>query len=258
MPVWLSGSAQRCSRCRLLLPLEAFNRLGDRRQDYCRDCFKAYVAGRRKEVRQQGQAAQEERIRRSQEHVLSILESRQCADCGGTDIVVLEFDHVRDKLEHVSTLTSNGRSLTRIDEEIERCDVVCVNCHRRRTARRAEWSRARPDWRVHLGRFAPRIARNLRHAYQHLERAGCVDCGIHDLVVLDFDHEGTKRFTVTGAAWSGLGLASIEREISVCRVRCGNCHRRLTALAARHYRSVPQAPLSNARPELARAPDRTM
>jgi len=240
VPVWLSGSAQRCSRCRLLLPLEAFNHLGDRRQYYCRNCFKAYVTGRRKMIRQQGQAAQEKRIRRSQEHVLSILKSRECADCGETDVVVLEFDHVRDKLEHVSTLTNAGRSLARIDEEIERCDVVCVNCHRRRTARRSGWCRARPDWRAQLKQFAPRTARNLRHAYQHLERAGCVDCGVGDLVVLDFDHEGTKRFTVTSAAWSGMSLATIEREISFCSVRCGNCHRRRTALAARYYRSVAQ------------------
>jgi hypothetical protein len=56
---------------------------------------------------------------------------------------VLEFDHLRDKRANVSSLVQNGE-LRRIRGEIEKCDVVCANCHRRRTARRGNWYRLDP------------------------------------------------------------------------------------------------------------------
>jgi hypothetical protein len=49
--------------------------------------------------------------------------------------VVLEFDHLRDKLFSVGQDLSR-RSWSSILAEIEKCEVVCANCHRRRTARR--------------------------------------------------------------------------------------------------------------------------
>jgi hypothetical protein len=55
--------------------------------------------------------------------------------------MVLEFDHVRgDKLNSVSVLAySLGASLKRIQTEIDKCEVRCANCHRRKTARQFGW-----------------------------------------------------------------------------------------------------------------------
>lgn len=56
----------------------------------------------------------------------------KCTDCGVDNRLVLEFDHLRDKefdLSHIGTL--NG-----VEEEIAKCEVVCRNCHRKRTNRR--------------------------------------------------------------------------------------------------------------------------
>jgi hypothetical protein len=59
-----------------------------------------------------------------------------CVDCGEQDIRCLEFDH-RDR----STKSANIAGLLRlvvpwdvIWQEIQKCDVRCANCHRRRTA----------------------------------------------------------------------------------------------------------------------------
>ena len=49
--------------------------------------------------------------------------------CGEPDIVVLEFDHQRDKLLDVSTLSREGYSLDKLKQEIAKCEVVCANCH---------------------------------------------------------------------------------------------------------------------------------
>ena len=58
-----------------------------------------------------------------------------CVDCGERDPVVLEFDHLRDKRLAISSQL-HGRNWQTILDEIEKCEVLCANCHRRRTARR--------------------------------------------------------------------------------------------------------------------------
>ena len=62
-------------------------------------------------------------------------QERGCADCGENDPVVLEFDHLRDKVDNVAALVTRW-SWKRLLTEIEKCDVVCANCHRRRTHKR--------------------------------------------------------------------------------------------------------------------------
>jgi len=54
-------------------------------------------------------------------------------DCGETDIVVLEFDHVGAKTDDVCRMAHFGRPWEAILAEIEQCEVVCCNDHRRRT-----------------------------------------------------------------------------------------------------------------------------
>lgn len=59
-----------------------------------------------------------------------------CADCGERDPIVLEFDH-RDgsmKENNIGDAHHRGWSLERLLLEAAKCDVVCANCHRRRTA----------------------------------------------------------------------------------------------------------------------------
>jgi L-lysine 2,3-aminomutase len=58
--------------------------------------------------------------------------------------VVLQFDHIGDdKSATVSRLVTSAYSWTRILLEIAKCEVVCANCHARRTARRhGGWIRA--------------------------------------------------------------------------------------------------------------------
>jgi hypothetical protein len=71
------------------------------------------------------------------------LASSGCIDCGIADPLVLQFDHRERKTNNVSWAVSAGWSLRRLTEEIAKCDVRCANCHRRRTARMAGWSRLR-------------------------------------------------------------------------------------------------------------------
>lgn len=62
--------------------------------------------------------------------------SKGCADCGyAEEAIALDFDHLRDKTIGISVAAQNYK-WERLIEEIEKCEVVCANCHRIRTRNR--------------------------------------------------------------------------------------------------------------------------
>jgi hypothetical protein len=56
-----------------------------------------------------------------------------CVDCGETDLDVLEFDHREPRKKKFLVGRAPTPLLAR--REIEKCDIRCANCHRRRHAR---------------------------------------------------------------------------------------------------------------------------
>jgi len=65
------------------------------------------------------------------------LKEAPCMDCGGEfPYPVMDFDHRPGeiKLGNVAEMVSRNVALERILDEIKKCDLVCANCHRIRTA----------------------------------------------------------------------------------------------------------------------------
>lgn len=62
------------------------------------------------------------------------------------------------------------------------------------------------------------------YIWNYLKTHPCVDCGISDFRVLEFDHvRGTKRMDISKAV--NYRIEVLIEEISKCDVRCANCHR---------------------------------
>lgn len=76
------------------------------------------------------------RRRAQNTEVINAAKAVPCMDCGGRfPSVAMDFDHVRGtKVSNVSLLRAHA--VETIREEIAKCDVVCSNCHRIRTAKR--------------------------------------------------------------------------------------------------------------------------
>jgi hypothetical protein len=54
----------------------------------------------------------------------------------------------------------------------------------------------------------------------------CVDCGMADPRILDFDHvRGVKKHNVSDLKSMHFCWETIQAEIEKCDVRCSNCHR---------------------------------
>lgn len=77
---------------------------------------------------------------RNRDYIFEYLLKNPCVDCGETDPVVLEFDHIKGgKVANVSVLAHKEYSLEVIKAEIAKCAVRCANCHRRVTSKRRGW-----------------------------------------------------------------------------------------------------------------------
>lgn len=77
------------------------------------------------------------RKRYIQQYLMRVKALKKCADCGFSDPRALDFDHLGDKTMNVTDMAyGKGWGLERIKQEIRKCEVVCANCHRIRTAMR--------------------------------------------------------------------------------------------------------------------------
>jgi hypothetical protein len=121
----------------------------DSRYPLCarKDCKKTYNVTYYTETKDRhnpGRAERLQRVRReAREHVFEYLSAHPCVDCGETDVVVLDFDHQGDKTEEINAMVAAGKPWIAILAEIKKCEVVCSNDHRRRTARTFGWYRLR-------------------------------------------------------------------------------------------------------------------
>lgn len=134
-----------CTCCKQEKPLESFTyrikRL-ERRNEKCAPCLQLYMRTRYKKDRHLKKAQQRRKDgwRKSQVLMLQYLSNLACVDCGESDILVLDFDHVRGtKIKPVGFMLRYGFSWKKVKEEIDKCDVRCANCHRRRTAKQFGW-----------------------------------------------------------------------------------------------------------------------
>jgi hypothetical protein len=102
-------------------------------------------AARRKHYyanKEQYYARNKEKKNEIKRRILEIKNTTPCTDCQQSFVDepwLLEFDHVRgEKKFNISTMHNRG-SLRLLEEELAKCDLVCVMCHRRRSAQRGNW-----------------------------------------------------------------------------------------------------------------------
>ena len=79
--------------------------------------------------------------RRERASLIDELKRVPCTDCGVSyPTVCMDFDHVLgEKKFHIGSAVMREIKWSRVEEELAKCEIVCANCHRLRTAKRAGW-----------------------------------------------------------------------------------------------------------------------
>lgn len=128
-----------CYQCKQEKNPEAFATRQGKTLSYCIECYEsAYGPLSEKRINDTARAriARKRQAKKCQEFIRGLLETTPCMDCGITDMIVLQFDHrnPEEKEKGISCLLAEGR-MTRLRSEVQKCDIVCANCHIKRTAK---------------------------------------------------------------------------------------------------------------------------
>lgn len=143
-----------CFNCKISKDNDFFcksSRNKDGLQSWCKSCvsaarMKRYYDNRETE-RENGNRRNREAVARNRKLIWNYLKTHPCVDCGESDPIVLEFDHIdpKTKINSISNLAKQYHAWDSIQLEIEKCQVRCANCHRKRTAKQFNWYKNIPE-----------------------------------------------------------------------------------------------------------------
>lgn len=125
-----------CPACQTTKEITEYNK-GSRKaggvQTNCRDCTKRLC---RSHYARNKKAYYENNTRRQKEKRALVFEMKSklsCSRCSENHPAVLDFHHLdpSTKEGNLSSLFGHGASAERIKKELEKCIVLCANCHRK-------------------------------------------------------------------------------------------------------------------------------
>lgn len=132
-----------CFVCKIVKPFDNFQKRvknSDGLDHKCKQCSSEYHKNIYKNNQKRRQNIREAEKRSIQRNKILVEEYKllnPCVDCNISDTEVLSFDHVRgQKKFNIADGVQRGVGEATLREEIEKCEVVCMNCHTKRTKRR--------------------------------------------------------------------------------------------------------------------------
>ena len=134
-----------CPGCDSTLDLALFGSnksRSDGKQHACKECMKVY----RRNAYNNNKQPYHDRARTLEAKLVAIIREKKnvpCQKCGieyPGEPWLMEFDHrvQADKDHNISRLVKSG-NISKLLAEIAKCDILCVVCHRRRTAIQLGW-----------------------------------------------------------------------------------------------------------------------
>jgi len=104
-----------------------------------REYQRKWFAKNREEQRKRVRNNTDKVVNSNRAKLIEYLTLHPCIDCGEDDPIVLDCDHLRDKKYNISYMMKRGYCWESILQELEKCEIRCANCHRRRTSQQFDW-----------------------------------------------------------------------------------------------------------------------
>ena len=123
-----------CVTCNKLKSLDEFNsnkRHNDGKQPSCRECTKLwskqhYIKNKNNIIEGVKQLKNQRK-----KHILDLKKQSKCVKCNEDRFYVLDFHHIdnNEKQFNISDLANKNLSWKTIEKEINKCIILCRNCH---------------------------------------------------------------------------------------------------------------------------------
>ena len=99
------------------------------RRSYNSEYSKKWYAENKKKKKEQAKKSRKRAVRRNRKYVDKHKIENPCP-CGEVATCCLSYHHTEgNKEENISDMVNRGYSITRIQSEIDKCIVLCLNCH---------------------------------------------------------------------------------------------------------------------------------
>lgn len=124
---------KKCTKCEEELPDKAFAK-NRTKKDGLASCCKSCQSEYRKDYYRRNKEKVKSRIASRQKQIYEWFKEYKsnlsCEKCGFNDhIAALDFHHIANKERNISAMASQGFAKETIIEEIDKCEVLCKNCH---------------------------------------------------------------------------------------------------------------------------------
>jgi len=146
--------------------------------------------------------------------VQNLKENTPCKICGENRFYCLDFHHRNPdtKKDTVCNLIRHGYSTDIVLAEINKCDIICSNCHRKEHTNTYKY-----------------LTKKARYVLELKQKSSCCKCGLSSPECLDFHHTEDNKADGIGAMLrdKNASLEDIKTEIDKCIILCSNCHREI-------------------------------
>lgn len=123
--------SKECIKCKIIKTLDQFNKKRNGLQPFCRDCSKKAF----KKHYQDNKQYYIDKTKRERNEVVNfvkqIKKNSSCKNCGENHPATLQFHHRDPKYKEfeIPDGINKGFCIKRIQKEIDKCDILCANCH---------------------------------------------------------------------------------------------------------------------------------
>lgn len=132
-----------CYSCKTIKPFTDFAESQNKKNgknNMCKECNRKYQKEHYKKNKKTYIDKAKLRRNISKDIFLEYMKDKKCAICWyNKSIAALDFHHKKDKFKLVSVMVRIWYSWGRIIKEIEKCDILCSNCHREITSKEHWW-----------------------------------------------------------------------------------------------------------------------
>lgn len=129
----MESPIKKCSKCKKEKALKEFAKRLLRFQSFCKECNKKYNKNHYQKNKNKYLEDNAKRREKNKKWFKELKSGLFCETCGENHIAVLDFHHKDQdlKLKNISEMIYACFTKEKIKKEIEKCKVLCSNCHRK-------------------------------------------------------------------------------------------------------------------------------